>query len=208
MASNEHGIDALLGMRTVGTLAGDGDVEEGAAGGSCGGAGDEFAHRQAGAVVHAEDGIAGETLEQPVLQHFQCAADAFLGRLEDEVDGAVEVAGFRQVFGGTQQHGRVAVVAAGVHAAGVLAGMGQSGCLQDRQRVHVGTQADRVLAVAIAQHADHTGFADAAMDLDAPFFQLARDHVRGAVFFQPELRVGVDVAANGGQFVLVKTSTV
>ncbi len=46
------------------------------------------------------------------------------------------------------------------------------------------------------------------MDLDAPFLQLLRDEIRGAVFFQPEFGMGMDVAADGGQFVLVEAGTV
>ena len=162
-------------------------------------AGDEPADRQAGPVVHAVDEIAGETLEQAVLQHLQRTANAFLGRLEDEVDGAVEVAGLRQVLRRAEQHGGVAVMAAGMHAAGVLAGVRQAGRLQDRQRVHIGAQSDRGLAVAVAQHANDAGLADAAMHLDAPFLQLARDEIRGAVFLQPEFGMGVDVSANSRQ---------
>ncbi len=91
---------------------------------------------------------------------------------------------------------------------GVLTGVRQVGRLQDRQRVHVGAQADRALAVAVAEHADHAGLADAAMHLDAPFLQLLGDQFGGAVLFQAELRVGVDVAADGGQFRLVAAGTV
>ncbi len=159
-------------------------------------------------VVHAVDGVAGEAFEQPVLQHLQRAADALFGRLEDEVDGAVEVPRFRQVLGRAQQHRGVAVMAAGVHLAGVLAGVRQVRRFQDRQRVHVGAQADRCLPVAVAQDADDACLADAAMDLDPPFLQLAGHQVGGAVLFQAELGVRVDVAADGGQFVLVGAGAV
>ena len=57
-------------------------------------------------------------------------------------------------------------------------------------------------AVAVAQHADHAGLADAAMHLDAPFLQLPRDEVGGAGFLQAEFRMRVDIAADRGQFVV------
>ena len=94
-------------------------------------------------------------------------------------------------------------MAAGMHHAGVLAAVRQVVGLLDRQRVHVGAQPDRRLAVAGAQHADHAGAADAAMHLDAPFLQLPRNQLGGAVLLQPEFRVGVDVAADRGQFRVV-----
>src|ERR1044072_2550241 len=61
------------------------------------------------------NGIPGEFSEQAVLEHLARAATAFLGRLEDEVHGALEVALLAQHLGRTQQHGGVSVVAAGVH---------------------------------------------------------------------------------------------
>ncbi len=119
---------ALLRPRAVRALAGDGDVEERAAGHRRGrGVMAYLPDRHAGPVVHAEDRIAGEPLEQPVLQHGERAADAFLAGLEDEIHRAVEVARLRQVARGAQQHGGVAVVAAGVHAAGVAAAVRQVG---------------------------------------------------------------------------------
>jgi hypothetical protein len=49
-----------------------------------------------------------------------------LGRLEDEAHGAVEVAPRGQQLCRAQQHGHVAVVPAGVHAAGVRGRIGRS----------------------------------------------------------------------------------
>ena len=84
----------------------------------------------------------GNFVEQAVLDHLARAAAAFFGRLEDQVDGAVVVAVLREVLGGGQQHRGVAVVAAGVHLAGVRALVREGVVLGDRQRVHVGAQAD------------------------------------------------------------------
>ena len=158
--------------------------------------------------MHAVDRVAGKALEQIVLQHGQRAADAFLAGLEDEVHRAVEVARLRQVARGAEQHRGVAVMAAGVHLAVVAAAIREVVGLVDRQRVHVGAQADRGLAVAGAQHADHAGVADAAVHLDAPFLQLARDQVGGAMLLQAEFRMGVDVLADGGEFGVVAADLV
>ena len=85
--------------------------------------------------VSTPDGCAGrrwhrrKTLEQAVGQHpFGAAAGAdFLGGLEDQVHGAAEAARASQLARRAQQYGGVAVVAAGVHAARVGAGVGQPG---------------------------------------------------------------------------------
>ena len=81
----------------------------------------ELAHRHARPVVRAEDGLHRELVEQAVLHHLARAAAAFFGRLEHQVHGAVEVAVLAQMLGRRQQHRGVAVVAAGVHLAGVRA---------------------------------------------------------------------------------------
>ena len=55
---------------------------------------------------------------------------------------------------------------------------------------------------AAPQHADHAGLADAAMHLDAPLGELGRDDLGRAVLLQPDLRVGMQVAADGGQLIV------
>ena len=208
MAGDHDRVDALLRPSAVGAFAGDGDVEECAAGVAHALAGGDLADRQAGRVVQAIDAVARETREQAIPQHRLRPAQALLGGLEDEVDGAVEGPGFRQVLSRAQQHRGVAVMAAGMHQAGVLAGVRQVGRLLDRQGVHVGAQADGGLAVAVAQHADHAGLADAAMHLDAPFLQLLGHQVGRAVFLHADFRMGVDVAPYGGEFRLIGTGKV
>ena len=170
-------------------------------------AGDELAHRQAGTVVHAVDRVAGKTLEQPVLQHLQRAAEAFLGRLEDEVHRAVEVARLRQVFRRAQQHRGVAVMAAGVHPARVLAGMGSpvaSRIGSASMSARSPTEASRCRSAARRRRRS-------CRRRDAPRSPIppaSRPPVRGSVFLQPQFRMGVDVAADGGEFVLVQAGTI
>ncbi len=81
----------------------------------------ERALRHARPVVHAEHRFHGEFAEQAVVDHALGAAPAFFGGLEDDVHDAIEIPVRGQVAGGAQQHGRVSVVAARVHFAGVLA---------------------------------------------------------------------------------------
>jgi hypothetical protein len=97
---------------------------------------------------------------------------------------------------------------AGVHAARVGADIGHIGDFRDRQSIHIRAQPDRTLAVAAAQHADHPGDTDAAMHLDPPFLQLARDDFGRAVFLQPQLRMGVNVLTDRGQFSVVAADVV
>jgi hypothetical protein len=77
----------------------------------------ELADGQAGHVVHAVDLFDAEALHHAVLDHQVAAAAAFFGRLEDDRDVAGEIARLGEVFGGTEQHRRVAVMAAGMHLA-------------------------------------------------------------------------------------------
>ena len=78
----------------------------------------ELADRQARHVVHAEHFFDAEALHHAVLDHLVAAAAAFLGRLEDDRDRAGEIARLGEIFGGAEQHGGVAVMAAGMHHAG------------------------------------------------------------------------------------------
>ena len=106
----------------------------------------EMAERQARHVVHAVDLLDAEALHQAVLDHRAAAGAALLRRLEDDDRGAGEAARLGEVVRGAEQHGGVAVMAAGVHLARRLGGPGLAGLLVDRQRVHVGAEADDAAA--------------------------------------------------------------
>ncbi|MFB0490379.1 hypothetical protein ABIE45_002965 [Methylobacterium sp. OAE515] len=156
----------------------------------------------AGLVVQPVDLVAGEALEQPVLQHGPGAAAAFLGRLEHEHRGAVEVAGLGEVAGRADQHRGVPIMAAGVHLAGIGRAVGEVGLLLDGQGVHVGAQADALPVVGTAlEQAHHPGAADAAMHLAAEFLEEIGHDAGGAHLLKAELRMGVQIAAQGSQLV-------
>jgi hypothetical protein len=199
---DQHRIDARLGPRAMRALAGDRDVEYGAARHHGAAADLEPADRQAGPIVHAEHRVAREALEQAVLDHGVGAAETLLGGLEDEGDRAVELPRLGEVARGAEQHRGVPVVAAGVHAPVVARAMVEAVGLEDGQRIHVGAQPDRAVRVADAQHADHAGLADPAMHLDAELGELRRDQVGRALLLEAELGMGVDVAPPGGQLVV------
>ena len=118
--------------------------------------------------MHPEHRLAGELLEQPVGEHRLGAADPLFGRLEDEVHAALEIPGPGKVARRPEQHGRVAVVAAGVHHAGRGRPVGEAVRLRDRQGVHVGAQADCPGRVADPQRSHHPGPPDTGGDLEPP----------------------------------------
>src|SRR5262249_29308462 len=72
--------------------------------------------RQFGPVVHAKDRFYRVLLQNSLLNHQSRPAFVFLGGLKDEMDGAGEVARFRQVFGRAEKHRRMAVMTASMHA--------------------------------------------------------------------------------------------
>ena len=146
-------------------------------------------------VVHGKNRIARKALKQAVFHHLARTAQAFFGRLKNQVQGSVKACAVGQVFGRSQQHGGVAVVAAGVHQAGVAAGIGQAGRLVDRQRVHVGAQAQPARTRAALELPHHARAAQAASNGVAPALQPLGHQVTGAKLLKTDFWVLVDVAA-------------
>ena len=147
--------------------------------------------------MRGEDGIHRKTLEQAVGHHRQGTGAALFGRLEDQHDGAVELRMQGQVPRRSQQHRRMAVVAAGMHSARVLAGMGEAVVLFHRQRIHVGAQTDGALALAALQNAHNTGAPDASHHRNTPTLQQLGHTGGRALFGKAQLRMCVQVAADG-----------
>ena len=94
----------------------------------------------------------------------------------------------------------MAIMPAGVHLAGMAAGMGELVELLQRQGVHIGPQADGTRAVAALDDADHPGLAQTTVHRDAPFGKFCSNHVGGAHFLKTKFGVGVQVAANRNDF--------
>ena len=194
------GIDAVVGHGGVGAFAGDDDLE-GVGGGEDGArANADLTDGHAGPVVQAEDGVAGEAFEESVLDHGATATEGFFGGLEDEVKGAVEVLVGGEVFGGGQQDGGVAVMAAGMHAAGVAGVVAEGVGFLHGQGIHVGADADAAGAVAAFEGADDASLAQAGGDFIAPFAQFVGYQGGGAGLFETQFGMGMDVASQGGEF--------
>lgn len=84
-----------------------------------------------GHAVKAEQGIRGEALKQSVGQHGLHPRAMLLAWLEYESDGAVEATLGLKSCCGAENHRHVAIVAASVHPARMLRGVGQSRALID-----------------------------------------------------------------------------
>ncbi|MNP63541.1 hypothetical protein D3C76_1589500 [compost metagenome] len=108
--------------------------------------------------MQGEQGIAREQLENSFIQHAlgTRAAVAFFGRLEEQMQSAAPATFAGQLEGRGEEHGGVAVVAAGVHLARRTAGPGLAAVFLDRQGVQLCAQA-QCRAVTVAQGADHGG---------------------------------------------------
>ena len=202
LRADEHGIDALVRAGGVAAEALDPDVDRVGRGHDRTRADGKGADRNPRAVMHAVDLLDAEPVHQPVLDHRRRARTALLGRLEDHDRVAGEIPGLGQIPRCTQKHRGVAVMAAGVHLALRLGGVGQIGCLLDRQRVHVGAKPDHLdfaLAGLLAlDDADDAGAAEAGRDLvAAELAQAIRHECCGAVHVVEQFGVFMDIAAPG-----------
>ena len=204
LRAHQHAVDRHMRPRRVAAEAFDVDVDAVGRRHHRAGPDGEVTDREAGIIVHPVHLLDPEPVHHAVVDHLAAAAAALFGRLEDHHRGAVEVARLGKIFRGAEQHGGVAVMAASVHLAGDLGGIGYARRLHDRQRIHVGAQANGLArgGLAAADHADDAGAADAGHDLVATErAQFVGDDAGGAVDFVEQLRVLVEVMAPGGHFV-------
>ncbi|KMO22136.1 hypothetical protein QR78_07570 [Methylobacterium indicum] len=112
------------------------------------------------------DSITWKALEQAIFQHGARAAATFLGGLKYKLNCAVELRMLRQIASGAKQHGDMPIMAAGVHDASDLGGVGETCLLMDRQGVHVGAQTDSAHSRSIAPEcANHSRLTDPFRDL-------------------------------------------
>ena len=154
----------------------------------------QLARSDAGHVVQGVHGVAVKALKQPLFNHQPRAAGVFFGGLKDQVQRARKTPVFGQVLCRHQQHGGVAVVAAGVHHAAVHTGPGVASGFMNGQRVHVSAQAQPLVARAPAQAAHHAGAGQATVHFITPGRQPLGHQGRGALLVQAELRMAVQVA--------------
>src|SRR5262249_21006394 len=98
-----------------------------------------------------------------------------------------------------QQHGCVAVVAAGVHDPCVLRVIRYVVSLVDRHCIHICAQPYGG-AVAGSKNANHTRLANVAMNLAAELSKLASDEVGCSLLLEAKLGMRVEVVAPRGHF--------
>ena len=160
----------------------------------------ESALRCTGMVVHAKNCVAGKALEQTIGNHLLCAAvlAGLFGRLKHQVHRALKLPRFGQLLRGPHQHGRVAIVTAGVHGACMGTGIGPAGFFMNRQSVHVGAQGNAA-AFAVAQRGHQTVPAHMARDEVAPALQSVPHPLCGGFFLKRQLRKLVQVLARFAQ---------
>ena len=204
VARDEHRVDRRVRMRAVAALAVDRDLDAVGGGHRRSRRDADAPRRQARPVVQRIHLLGGKALEQPVGDHRLGPGIALLAGLEDEVGRAVEAPGLVQVLGRRQQHRRVAVMAAAVHAPFVARLVRERVLLLHRQRIHVGAQAHRAPAAGAraVDHRDDPGLADPDVMLDAQRRQPFLHDARGSMLLEAQFRMRMQVAADGGEFVV------
>ena len=202
MAGGDHRIAGKVGQSGMAAMAIEMDIEAGAGRHHGTVMHGDRAGRQARPIVPAENTFHREALEQPVLDHGLCAAGAFFRRLKHQMHGARPIGIVLQQRCSAEQGDGVTVMAAGMHHAGVARAPGQIlGCLFDRQRVHVGAQADGSIAIA-PQSGDDTMAADAFDDVfHAELFEFFDDKACRLALMQGKPGVGVQMATPSGECV-------
>ena len=142
VGGGDDGINGLMGFGGMASFAHDLDPPFIRGGEKAARADREGAHGLARPIMHAVDLVDGEPLHQPLFDHHTAAAAAFFGGLKNDHGRAVEIARLAEVFRRAQQHGCVPVMATGMHHPVVCGRIGRPGIFEDRQRVHIGAQAD------------------------------------------------------------------
>ena len=201
LGRDQHRIDPDLRQRGMAALAGHGDLEFVGCRHQPALADREMTERNARHIVQPIEFLNLPALDQPVIEHRLRAGLAFLGGLEDDDGGAVEIARLGQVSGRAEQHRAVPVMAAGMHPPRHGRGIGQPGRLGHRQRVHIGAQRDHPTGAVAAppDHADDAGPADAFGDLVQPEVAQQPGHPRGgAMHVELQFRMGVEIVPPGG----------
>ncbi len=156
--------------------------------------------------LHAAAGSVQDTL----ADHVAGAVEAFLARLEHQHDVAGQlVAAFGEQGRGAGEHGRVQVVAAGVHGALDRGRVVDAGLLLDGQAVHVRAEQDRgplgspgasgARRCAAAQDRGDRRRVLAQGDLVGQPVQRLEDLLLRARQLQADLRLAVQVVAEAGK---------
>ena len=153
-----------------------------------------------------------EALPEIILLHHPGAANALLGGLPDQHQGAgPAVSMARHIARRAHQAGDVDVVPAGVHHIDLVAvpvellrtgGVGQAGLFLHRQTVHIGAHHYQ-RARAVLQHGHHAGAADTLGHIVARCTQLLRQARRGFLLHHGEFRIAVKIVEQALEMTVV-----
>ena len=203
LRADDNRINSAVRLSGVAAFAEDFHAENIGGGHDRAGAHRDFAFGDRWPIMQAINLIAREFGEEAFIDHGMRAATAFLGGLEDEVNRAVKIGIVFEIFRGAEQHRGMAIMAAGVHLAGVFGFPGFVVFLNDVERVHVGAQADAFAGFirGAFDGGDDAGFAEAGLELNAPFFKFFLNQAAGEGFLISGLRILVQFAAISGDFV-------
>jgi len=147
-------------------------------------------------VVIAEHDVHLRIVQRALGDHRLRAGERFLRRLEDQLHATAQLAfHLRERGRHAERDHRVHVVTAGVHLPRHLGGERHTALLEDRQRVHVGADADRGAGLRAVDHGDDARLADAAAVLDAEFVEKAAHRFRGLVLLEGKLGMLMQLAA-------------
>ncbi len=131
-------VNCQVRQRRVPALAGNGQFEHAAARHQFARPDHKAAAGQSVPDVHAQGVIWFPALKQTVSQHRDCALPDFFGWLENQQNRSVNfIAAACQQTRRVNSDGGVRVMPAGVHYPWVSGGVFCSGCLLDRQGVHI-----------------------------------------------------------------------
>ena len=204
----DHRIPSTLRPRGVGSLSPDIDLETIARGEQWSGPGSDVAGGGVGPTVKSVDpldrGRCDSPVENAVRDHPGGASSAFLRGLKKHHHRARQwlLRGEgREMAGGSQQDGGVAVMSAGVHASGDRGCPGGAGLFDDREGVDVGSQSDGFPTelVTAGEPGEDAGTAgESGSMFDARVLQFPGNDLAGSSFFVGDFRVGVKIASDVG----------
>ena len=202
-------VDRPVRPGAMAPLAANDDADRGRAGERGPGAVADGSDRLVGPAVERQGEIGlGEPGIEPVGEHLPGPTDGLFGGLSDhDHRSRPAVAMIGQPAGGADEAAHVNVVPAGVHHADLtpglvvclrLAGIGQPGLFDDRQRVHVGSnQDDR--PITVFQNTHDPELADVGRHVSAGFGQLVGDSLRRFDLLTRQLGVGVQMRVERNQ---------
>lgn len=196
-------VDAQVWHRGVASASGDSSLEAIGGGENRSGTRCDLSKPQGWPSMQSIDRLHGRaeyrTIEASILHHPFATGTALFSGLKNQRDRAGQRSLLRQCrqhAGDTNQNARVPVVAAGMHPPLGLRGIREPGLFENRQRIHVGAERDRLAFAAgkVAQHARSSG--QPRLELDAGRGELTLDDFTCAVFFIPQFRVGVQIMSD------------